>query len=109
MALLASQKRNFLRQVYLNGADEAARTAYLNGLLAKANAALTTGKTLTASSGAGVSVQFTPIMGYQPGEIQDLVDWAFDNISEATIDLALALVPRRGITLSRTSFSGLRG
>lgn len=109
MALLASQKRNFLRQVYLNGADESARTAYLNGLLAKANAALTTGKTLTASSGAGVSVQFTPIIGYQPSEIQELVDWAFDNIAEDTIELALALVPRRGVTLSRTSFAGLRG
>ena len=109
MALLASQKRNFLRQVYLNGATLDLRTSYLNGLLAKANAALATGKTLTGSSGAGVSVQFEVIEGHSTSDIQELVDWAFDYISAATIDLALATFPRWGARTVNLSLYGLRG
>lgn len=103
-----AQKRNFLRLVYANGADQTARTAFLNGLNAKASASLATGKTLTGASGAGVTSQYELIAGHDPADIAELVDWAFDHIGADNITDALAALQRHGATLIHTSFAGLR-
>ena len=108
MAITTADRREFLRSVYDEGADFAARKAILDRVRNAALKQKTAGKTLTAASGSGVSSQFEQLIGHDASGVIGLVDWARDFIAEATIELALALVPRRGVTLSRTSFAGLR-
>lgn len=109
MLVTQSQRRNFLRLVYTGRATQDARAAYLNDLNVQASASLASGKSLTGSSGSGVTVQYELIAGHKPEIIAALVDWAFEHISASTIEEALAEIPRRGVTTVRDDFTCLRG
>lgn len=104
----AAEKRLFCRHLFLDNPESAdARHAYLDGLYAQIREALTSGKTLTATSAAGASATFMVFQTFTPTEVADLIDEAHTWADADTLEDALALIPS-AVRHFASDFSGLR-
>lgn len=109
MALPARSVRvAFLRGVYRSAAaqTEASRKSYLDDLDDVCLRQLHTGRGLESASSTGSSSSFRYFDGWMPHSLLELSEWARANVSEATEDEAVALVPPPVRFLS-TSFAGM--
>lgn len=89
----AAEKRLFCRHLFRDNPDSAdARHAYLDTLYAQVREALTSGKTLTATSAAGASATFMVFQSFTPAEVAELIDEAHTWADQATLVDALVLI-----------------
>ena len=86
--------REFIRKVYREGADEAGRITYLDGLSDIALSAQSDGKVLMSTSGHGAFQQYRVFSDWSPASVLFCIDRTRDLMSGVNaVDTVLAKVP----------------
>ena len=93
MAVSSSVLKEFILKVFSEEPGSAGdRSLYLDGLSSTALTALNSGKTLSASSGNGMSASYEVFFGHRPDKIIEMIDQARTPCAEGSVSDALALV-----------------
>tara|TARA_R110000772_G_scaffold83288_2_gene176112 strand:+ start:5747 stop:6073 length:327 start_codon:yes stop_codon:yes gene_type:complete len=91
MAFTSSVLNEFVRRIYrISDEQDIKRSDYLDNLADAALDAVSSGKSISSSSGQGLSVAYERFYGWNPGELLELIGASRAVIDEVTVDLALA-------------------
>ena len=91
MAVSSAALKEFVRKVYRQAqVNVVTRDVYLDGLADVVLVALSTGRSISSSSGNGTSVSYELFAGWQPDHLLEVIAEARDHISLATAVLAIA-------------------